>query len=426
MITPQPCAHTHHNPHSQSSQAQPATRPSTLLVCLLLCAALLLGACERRPAQEPQAQPLQTQTQELVKSPTDKAAPSPKRVAQPVPTGQDAPPPNNAGAPAGVAARVPPISFAPLVEKANPSVVNIYTKIVVRERVRTLDPFFPFAPRKRLSESLGTGFIIDTNGLILTNHHVIEKAAQIKVRTVDGREFNASVVGTDPPTDLAVIKIDDAPSMVPMPMGDSDKARVGDWVVAIGNALGLSSTVTVGIISGKGRSQLPVGGKLRYMDFIQTDASINPGNSGGPLLNLSGEVIGINTLINREGQGIGFAIPINMARSIIEPLIKDGRVSRAWLGIYVREVTEPIATQAGLATPTGVQIKRIIEGGPAQKAGLEVGDIILTFDGKPIANSNDLRFRSSLAGIGREVPLTVRRGIKDFQTKMLMDRSPHD
>lgn len=308
-----------------------------------------------------------------------------------------------------------PRSFSPLVDKANPSVVNIYTKVVVRERVRTLDPFFPFAPRQRLSESLGTGFIIDEAGLILTNHHVIEGAAQIKVRTSDGQEFNAKVVGADPPTDLAVIKLQDAPRMTPLPMGDSDQARVGDWVVAIGNALGLSSTVTVGIVSAKGRTSLPIKGQLRHMDFIQTDASINPGNSGGPLLDMQGRVVGINTLINREGQGIGFAIPINTARTIVEPLIRDGRIERSWLGIYVRETSEP-----------GAHIQRIVPGGPADRAGLRVNDVILEFDGQTIRDKNDLRIKSSLAGIGRQVSLLVRRGDETLSMTMTMGRSPRE
>lgn len=308
-----------------------------------------------------------------------------------------------------------PRSFSPLVDRANPSVVNIYTKVVVRERVRTLDPFFPFAPRQRLSESLGTGFIIDEAGLILTNHHVIEGAAQIKVRTSDGQEFNAKVVGADPPTDLAVIKLQDAPRMTPLPMGDSDQARVGDWVVAIGNALGLSSTVTVGIVSAKGRTSLPIKGQLRHMDFIQTDASINPGNSGGPLLDMQGRVVGINTLINRKGQGIGFAIPINTARTIVEPLIRDGRIERSWLGIYVRETSEP-----------GAHIQRIVPGGPADRAGLRVNDVILEFDGQTIRDKNDLRIKSSLAGIGRQVSLLVRRGDETLSMTMTMGRSPRE
>ena len=336
--------------------------------------------------------------------------------------------PEEAAAPSEPRAALPlrPISFAPLVSEANPSVVNIYTKMVVRARPRHLDPFFHFAPRERISESLGTGFIIDKKGLVMTNNHVIAGAAQIRVRTVGGEEFSAKVVGADPATDLAVIQLEDAPELTPLPLGDSDKALVGDWVVAIGNALGLSSTVTVGIISAKGRSEVPLGGQIRYMDFIQTDASINPGNSGGPLINLSGEVVGINTAINREGQGIGFAIPINMARVIVEPLIREGKVTRSWLGIYVAVVNEEIASRAGLPAPTGAMVHRIIAKGPADKAGFVKGDIILEFDGAVVKDTNDLRLKSSLAGIGRQVKVKVRRGGADVLLNLVLARSPHE
>ena len=211
----------------------------------------------------------------------------------PAPTVSETPKAPEAAPLAGPPGYLRPASFAELVKRSNPAVVNIYTKVVQRQRGRTLDPFFPGAPRDRISESLGTGFLIDPS-VIVTNHHVVDNAAQIRVRTADDKEYDAVVLGTDARTDLAVIELKDAPPQPFLKLGDSDKVQVGEWVVAIGNALGLSSTVTAGIISAKGRSDVPLSGEVRYADFLQTDASINPGNSGGPLLNMAGQVIGIN------------------------------------------------------------------------------------------------------------------------------------
>ena len=393
-------------------------RHSEALCVALAVLCVLALACERRTD-------LDEARADAVSADLADAGQAQRAPVQDPPVARVDPAPVQADPVGGVALR--PVSFAPLVKKANPSVVNIYTKVVVRERPRHMnDPLFHFAPRERISESLGTGFIIDEKGLVLTNNHVIEGAAQIRVRTVGGQEFSAVLVGSDPATDLSVIQLEEAPELPPLPMGDSDKSEVGDWVVAIGNALGLSSTVTVGIVSAKGRSEIPLGGRIRYMDFIQTDASINPGNSGGPLLNLEGEVIGINTAINREGQGIGFAIPINMARAIVEPLIKEGKVTRSWLGIYVAVVNEEIASKAGLPGPTGAMVHRVIASGPADKAGFKKGDIILDFDGDVVADTNDLRLKSSLAGIGKKVEVKVRREGRDLTLTLTLARSPHE
>ncbi len=402
------------------------------IVWAMALAALAVG-CERRPeAPSAGAQQAEGLSEEPASVDPEARQPTPVRPTTEV-QAEASPEPRGEGPSAGggdVATGDPlmlrPLSFAPLVKRVNPSVVNIYTKTVVRERPVQLDPFFHFAPRARVSESLGTGFIIDEKGLILTNNHVINGASEIHVRTAGGQEYEATVVGADPPTDLAVIQLHDAPTMQPVAMGDSDAVEVGDWVVAIGNALGLSSTVTAGIVSAKGRTELPMGGPIRFMDFIQTDASINPGNSGGPLLNLKGEVIGINTAINREGQGIGFAIPMNMARTIVEPLIKEGKVSRSWLGIYVAVVNEELAARAGLPKPTGAMVHRIIANGPAEKAGFQKGDIILEFDGHEVHDTNELRLRSSMAGVGKTVGVKVRRGQRDLSLEMTLTRSPHD
>lgn len=319
-----------------------------------------------------------------------------------------------------------PVSFVALAKAANPGVVNIYTTVVIRDRPSRLYPYFPFVPREKIGQSLGTGFIVDADGLVLTNNHVVEGAAQIRVRTYDDREFAASVVGTDPKTDIALLRLDKASGITALPLADSDKLEVGEWVMAIGNPLGLTSSVTAGIVSAKGRSDVPIGGDVTYVDFIQTDASINPGNSGGPLLNLDGGVVGINTAISREGQGIGFAIPINMIKVIYPQLRKFGKVTRSWLGIYVGPVTDKIASSLGMARPVGAVIRRIVDGGPAKKAGLKSGDVIVKFNGEPIADINDLRWKSSVAGIGEEVPVTVNRGGANLDVKLVLTRSPYN
>src|SRR5437762_5426640 len=235
--------------------------------------------------------------------------------------------------------------------------------------------------------SSGSGFIIDREGRVLTNNHVVRDAETIKVTLNDGRTFKATTVGTDPATDVAVIKIDGT-NLPVLPLGDSDQLRIGDWAIAIGNPLGmLRGSVTVGIVSAQGRSDLNIyGGTPRYQDFIQTDASINFGNSGGPLCNIRGEAIGINTAINPNGQGIGFAIPINLAKHVSDQLIAHGSVKRAMMGVMLAELTPEMAEGFGIPGTEGVVIERVIAGSPAERAGLKRNDVIVEFDGQPVTD----------------------------------------
>lgn len=311
-------------------------------------------------------------------------------------------------------------TFRGVAKTVSPAVVYIST-------VRTLKggqlpfyhPFFndeffrrffgiPDQEREYKQQGLGSGFIVSPDGYVLTNSHVVEKADQIKVTLGDKREFEAELIGTDPKSDVAVIKIegDDLPVAS---LGDSSTIEVGDWAIAIGNPYGLSHTVTAGIISAKGRANV---GIVDYEDFIQTDAAINPGNSGGPLVNINGQVIGINTAIfSRSGgyQGIGFAIPINMARSVMNSLISKGKVVRGWLGVMIQEVTPDIAKGFGLDEATGTLVGDVLEGGPAEKAGIKRGDVIITFDGKPIDGPNTLKNLAAQTAPGERVEVAVIR-----------------
>ena len=290
-----------------------------------------------------------------------------------------------------------PASFSELAKQAQPGVVNIRTVKTVKGGGRVFRHFFgnPFNPQDPFhnfgpspderapdykQRSLGSGFIIDRDGYIVTNNHVIEGADEIKVSLANDKEFDAEIVGRDPNTDLALIKIKGASDLVPLKLGDSDKLLVGSWVVAIGSPFGLEQTVTAGIVSAKGR----VIGSGPYDDFIQTDASINPGNSGGPLLNMNGEVVGINTAIVAQGQGIGFAIPVNLARGIIEQLKAHGSVTRGWLGVGIQDLTPELAEYYGLKDKQGVLVAQVFEGDPADKAGIKAKDVIIEVDGKPI------------------------------------------
>jgi serine protease Do len=266
-----------------------------------------------------------------------------------------------------------------------------------------------FRPSPRVGQSLGSGFLIDGAGNILTNTHVVADAQHIRVQFADGTEREARVVGVDPPTDVAVIRVEPFEGMATLPMGDSNAVRIGDWLVAIGNPFGLSFTVTAGILSARGRRDVPVGGRLRYVDFLQTDASINPGNSGGPLVNMAGEVIGINTAINADGQGIGFAIPINMVRDILPALLRGGSVSRSWLGVFIDRPTPEVARAAGLAQPHGAMVTRVVPGGPAEQAGLQPGDIIVRLGETPIERHDQLAWAASLAGVGSVLEVEVLR-----------------
>lgn len=309
--------------------------------------------------------------------------------------------------------------FAELSAEIKPSVVNIRTSKTVQLRRPALpgpqndlfneffERFFqgiPNAPRKE--RSLGSGFIISEDGLILTNDHVVNGADDIKVRLADGRVFNGRVQGLDPKLDLALLKIDVGDEELPVAeLGDSDSLRIGEWVVAIGNPFGLEQTVTVGIVSAKGR----VIGAGPYDDFIQTDASINPGNSGGPLFNTEGQVIGINTAIVQGGQGIGFAIPVNAAKSIIPQLREKGKVSRGWLGVTVQEISEDLAASFGLDEAEGALIAEVAPDSPAAEAGIRRGDIILSFNGQKIQAVSDLPRLVAAAGVGERAEMVIFR-----------------
>ena len=332
-----------------------------------------------------------------------------------------------------IKAKTVPASFADLAEKLMPSVVNISTTQIIKTSGNPLPfkfpPGSPFEemfkdfqqPTERKASSLGSGFIINKNGTVITNNHVIKNAEDIVVR-VGKKDYKAKVLGADPYADIAVLKIDSNDIFTPVGLGDSDKARVGDWVVAIGNPFGLGGTVTSGIISARNRDI----NLTRYDDFIQTDASINQGNSGGPLFNLNGEVIGINTAIiapNQSGSiGIGFAIPANAASNVIDQLIKYGETKRGWLGVRIQEVTEEIAEVEKLKNNEGALVASVSEKSPADKAGLKAGDIILKFDGKKIESMRTLPKVVSNTEVGKVVELEVWRNKKIIKKKLTLWR----
>jgi serine protease Do len=304
------------------------------------------------------------------------------------------------------------LSFPDVAEMVTPAVVTISSEksITDREEFRFFHRFFGNRDHPAL-EGHGSGFIIESNGTILTNNHVVGDADKLTVKLSDGREFDARIAGRDEQTDLAVVRID-ATGLPTVRLGDSDEVRVGEWVLAIGSPfdLQLEHTVTAGIISGKGRSNVRL---AEYEDFLQTDAAINPGNSGGPLVNLHGEVIGINTAIathNGGFQGVSFAIPIDFARSIVERLLSEGKVTRAWLGVTLDDVSSAQARELGLARPEGVLVKTVTENSPAERAGLRNEDLILAMDGKPAESVSRFRNRVSLCRPGQHVALGVLRG----------------
>jgi serine protease Do len=279
-------------------------------------------------------------------------------------------------------------------------------------------------------QSLGSGVIIDRQGYILTNNHVIQGAEEVKVRLSDDREFQAEIIGQDPETDVALLrlKIDQPlPTEEVANLGDSDEIQVGDWAIAVGNPFGLDRTVTVGVISAKGRSNLDiVGGTPAYQNFIQTDASINFGNSGGPLMNIRGEVIGINTAINVQGQGIGFAIPINMAKRVSDELRAQGKVVRGYLGMLPQEITADIAEAKELSSTQGVLVGQVSKDTPAQRGGLEVGDVITEFDGRKIEGVKQFRLAVAEKRPGSEVSIMViREGKRKELTVTLGDRAEY-
>ncbi|MDP6529496.1 MAG: Do family serine endopeptidase [Gemmatimonadota bacterium] len=297
-----------------------------------------------------------------------------------------------------------------------------------------LEEMFPNAPRQRQQPpdhpgGSGSGFVIDPDGYILTNNHVIQGASEVTVRFADGTELDARIVGQDPETDVAVLRVDPSGmdgGLVALTMGDSEQIRVGDWAIAVGNPFGqLQGSVTVGVISAKGRTDLNImGGTPVYQSFIQTDASINFGNSGGPLVNIEGEVIGMNTAINAAGQGIGFAIPANMARSVAQQLIDGGRVVRGYLGILPQELTEELAESMDIAGTEGILIGQVIEDTPADQGGLHTGDIITKMDGRPVSEVNDFRLRVAEQPVGSPVKFSVLRDGRKKTVKVVLDERP--
>ena len=317
-----------------------------------------------------------------------------------------------------------PANFTELAEKAAPGVVNISTERTIKGGGRVFRHFFgqPFGDRsnpfddffgpfdnqpeqEHKERSLGSGFIIDKAGFIVTNNHVIADADEIKVKLSTGKEYDAEVVGRDPKTDVALIKIKGAEDLTPLPLGNSEAIKVGTWVVAIGSPFGLEQTVTQGIVSAKGRSI----GAGPYDNFIQTDASINPGNSGGPLLNLKGEVIGINTAIVARGQGIGFAIPINMARDITRQLKEKGEVTRGWLGVQIRDLDESLANYYKVEPFSAVYVENVVPGDPADQAGIQSGDIIISVDGQSVASGRELASLVASIPVGQKTKIVLLR-----------------
>jgi serine protease Do len=359
----------------------------------------------------------------LVACRSDASGPSPSAEAGPTaapwaapstaPTPQTAVQPAPSPSPVEAATRpdVAPLSFAPLAKRANPAVATVKSRIdrLIRGRSRTV------------AEGLGTAFVYDPSGHLLTNNHVIEDATEVTVDFLDGREVVARVVGRDKHTDIAVLAVD-AKDLPSLPLGDSDALEVGDWVVAIGNPFGLSHTVSAGILSAKGRTtddirDLDPSG---YFNFLQTDASINPGNSGGPLLNLKGEVVGINTAVRENANGIGFAIPINMVKQLLPVLLREGKITRSALGVGVDALG---ATQAELLRRPdrkGVWVKYVLPGGPAERAGIAANDVILAFDGQPVTSPSELRWAASIAGVGRSVSIRVARMERTFDVKVTL------
>lgn len=319
--------------------------------------------------------------------------------------------------------------FVGIARKVSPSVVNINTTRIIKNSGRRsfrgfgrnnpledffgedfFERFFGEIPERELKQkSLGSGFIIDSEGYILTNNHVVEKADDIKVTLTNGKDYKAEIVGRDPSTDIALIKIKDNGNLAPVSLGDSENLEVGEWVMAIGNPFGLKHTVTVGVVSAKGRTI----GAGPYDNFIQTDASINPGNSGGPLININGEVVGINTAIIASGQGIGFAIPINMAKDIFSQLKETGHVTRGWMGVQIQPITEELAETFSLKDTKGALVAGVVEGDPADKAGIKRGDVIVEFDGKKVESEKDLVAMVGSTPVDKEVDVKVIRGGKE-------------
>ncbi len=325
-----------------------------------------------------------------------------------------------------------PASFADLAEKLMPSVVNISTTTTITSRSNPFPfefpPGSPFedmfkdygTPQKRQTSALGSGFIIDEKGVVITNNHVIQGAEDVFVRVNGEKNLRAKVIGADPGMDLAVLQIESDQKFTPVKFGDSDTARIGDWVIAIGNPFGLGGTVTAGIVSARNRSI----GLSRYEDYIQTDASINQGNSGGPLFNMNGDVVGINTaILGQSGSiGIGFAIPSNSAKKVINQLIEFGETKRGWLGVRIQTVTKDIADVEKLDEPRGALVASVAENSPSDKGGIKAGDIILEFDGKKIDEMNELPRIVAETEVGKKVKLKVWRNKREITKEIILGR----
>jgi len=352
-----------------------------------------------------------------------------------------------AGTPAGCSSKKDPAevvgfpqSFVELAEKVKPSVVNISTTKTVKMPGNPFRHFFgpgredqfgdffgrffgDVPDRELKQKSLGSGFIIDKDGYIVTNNHVVEGADEIKVKLADGREFKAKVIGRDRKTDIALIKISSTfENLQALPLGDSENVMVGQWVLAVGNPFGLGNTVTQGIISATGR----VIGAGPYDNFLQTDAPINPGNSGGPLINLRGEAIGICTAIVAGGQGIGFAIPINMAKSMVPQLKEKGKFVRGWIGVSIQTITPEIAQGLGVKETTGALVADVVPGGPAAAAGMARGDVVVSFDGKDVKNISDLSRLVAETPVGKTVTVKVMRSGKETELSLTVAEMAED
>ena len=331
------------------------------------------------------------------------------------------------------ASRMIPDNFSTLADQVGPAVVNI--QVEKTAGATDMRPQFhgnPFGDERfkeffggqqqpeRKQGGLGTGFIIDKTGLIITNNHVVEDADTIKVKLKDEREFDAKVVGRDPQTDLALIKIDAKGELPVARLGRSAELKVGEWVLAVGSPFGLEQTVTAGIVSAKGRAI----GSGPYDDFIQTDASINPGNSGGPLVNLNGEVVGINTAIIAQGQGIGFAIPIDMATKIVAQLKDNGEVTRGWLGVNIQDLKGELADYYGAKGGEGVLVTEVVPGNPAEKAGIQAKDIITAVDGEKVRTSRELTAKAATLPVGETTKITVVRDGKERTVDVKVAKRP--
>ncbi len=316
-------------------------------------------------------------------------------------------------APPGIQA---PASFADLAAKADPAVV--FVKTLQERRGIT-------GRRQVVGEGVGSAFVYDPNGLILTNNHVIEGASEIHVVFGRKRQVKATIVGRDPRTDVAVIRVEEK-NLPFLPLGDSEAVRVGDWVVAIGNPFALSHTVSAGIISARGRTIQDVKGldEAGYYDFLQTDASINPGNSGGPLLDTAGRVVGMNTAIRRAANNIGFAIPVNMIKELLPRLLADGTVKRSAIGVVVGALMPEDRERLKLPEESGVLVTVVVPGGPADKAGLAVDDVIMSFQGEALPSPDRLRWVASLGGVGKTVTLRVARGGRLFDLQLKLEALP--